>query len=45
MKGYARLWMVLLFFGCGEVHAAGYDPLAVDPKFKARALELTVQDG
>jgi hypothetical protein len=38
VKGYYFLKTAVVFFASAELYAASYDPLAVDPNFKAREL-------
>ena len=42
MKTVFALGAAVLLIAAASLHGAGYDPLAVDPNFKPRELELTV---
>ena len=45
MKNCSCLWVLILFLPSAPLYARSYDPLAVDPNFTARDLELIVLDG
>jgi predicted dienelactone hydrolase len=38
------IFLLLAFAGAGGARGNGYDPLAVDPKFHAQTLDLSVHD-
>jgi predicted dienelactone hydrolase len=44
MKTVFSLGAILLLIAAGDLHGAGYDPLAVDPNFHAEVRDLSVHD-